>query len=81
MPQPPYEGLVFTFSHPALLRGLHWGDLAALGGRSVFVAPERVASCEEVATVIAEVNYKWVPLRGLTVPFELFEVFEIRIRA
>ena len=80
MSQPLHEALVFRFRRPALLRGLHWGDVAALVGRSVFVPLKGVAAGEEVATEIAEMYFEWVRLRGLGVSFKLLEVLELRIR-
>jgi hypothetical protein len=81
MLQPPDEVLVFLLRHPALLRGLHRRDLAALGGRLVEVPLKGVAAREEVATAIAEMDLQRVRLCGLTMTLEFLKILELRVRA
>ena len=79
--QPPDEILVSSLRHPALLRSPHRSDLVAFGGWLIAVSFKRVATREEVATAIAEMDLQRVRLCGLAVTLELLKVFELRVRA
>jgi hypothetical protein len=81
MLQPPDEVLMLLLRHPAPLRGNRRGDIDALGGWSIAVPLKRVNSREEVATVIAKMDFQRVGLRGPTVPLELFKVLELCVWA
>ena len=81
MLQPPDEILVSIFRHPALLRSPQRSDLVALGGWLITVPFKGVATREEVATAIAEMDFQRVRLCGPAMPLELLEVFELRVRA
>src|SRR5260370_31892043 len=81
MHQPLDKRLVLLLRHPALVRGLLQRDFEALAGRTLVVPLKGVGASEIVATLVAEVDFQRVRLRGLAMALKLLEVLQLRVRA